>query len=266
MDSSPSALQPSGTFLKWWVFLMVSLGTLSVAMGITAVNIAIPTIMSALSASLDKIQWVLTGFMITQTVLIPSVGWVGGRVGDRNLFILSMAFFTIGSLLCSISWSADSLIFFRIVQAVGAGPLIAVAMSIMFEAFPPHERGMAMGLFMTGWSIGPFFGPLLGGYLAEHVSWRAIFYINIPLGLVSIAAAYLILPRKKKETAKTPFDLFGFLTLAAGTVTLLLALSQGPDLGWGSPVIVELFSASAVLWALFVVAELRSRNPYIEVY
>ncbi len=265
MESSPSSVQPSGAFLKWWIFLIVSLGTLSVALGVTAVNIAIPTIMSSLGASLDKIQWVLTGFMITRTVLIPSIGWVGERIGDRNLFILSMAVFTAGSLLCSVAWSADSLIFFRIVQAAGAGPLIAVAMSIMFEAFPRHERGMAMGLFMTGWSIGPFFGPLLGGYLAEHVDWRAIFYINIPFGLLSIAAAYLILPRRKEEKERTPFDLLGFLTLTGGTVTLLLALSQVQNLGWGSPLIVELFSASAVLWALFVAAELRSRYPYIAV-
>jgi len=170
MESSPTSVHPSGAFLKWWVFLIVSLGTLSVALGVTAVNIAIPTIMSSLGASLDKIQWVLTGFMITRTVLIPSIGWVGERIGDRNLFIFSMAIFTAGSLLCSIAWSADSLIFFRIIQAAGAGPLIAVAMSIMFEAFPRHQRGMAMGLFMTGWSIGPFFGPLLGGYLVEHVN------------------------------------------------------------------------------------------------
>jgi DHA2 family multidrug resistance protein len=231
----------------------------------TAVNIAIPAIMSSLSASLDQIQWVLTGFAITRTVLIPSVGWLGGRIGDRNLFMLSMAIFTAGSLLCSVSWNADSLVFFRIIQAVGAGPLIAVAMSIMFEAFPRHERGMAMGLFMTGWSIGPFFGPLLGGYLVQYVDWRAIFYINIPFGLLSIAAAYFMLPQKKKEEEKPPFDLPGFLTLTGGTVTLLLALSQGQELGWGSQWIAGLFFASAVLWALFVAAELRSRKPYIEV-
>jgi DHA2 family multidrug resistance protein len=231
----------------------------------TAVNIAIPAIMSSLSASLDQIQWVLTGFAITRTVLIPSVGWLGGRIGDRNLFMLSMAIFTAGSLLCSVSWNADSLVFFRIIQAVGAGPLIAVAMSIMFEAFPRHERGMAMGLFMTGWSIGPFFGPLLGGYLVQYVDWRAIFYINIPFGLLSIAAAYFMLPQEKKEKEKPPFDLPGFLTLTGGTVTLLLALSQGQELGWGSQWIAGLFFASAVLWALFVAAELRSRKPYIEV-
>ncbi|MFQ5850598.1 MAG: DHA2 family efflux MFS transporter permease subunit [Candidatus Binatia bacterium] len=265
MEPSSFSLQPSGAFFKWWIFLIVSLGTLSVALGMTAVNIAIPTIMSSLSASLDRIQWVLTGFMITRTVLIPSVGWIGDRIGDRNLFILSMVIFTGGSFLCSISWDADSLIFFRIIQAVGAGPLIGVAMSIMFEAFPPHERGLAMGLFMTGWSVGPFFGPLLGGYLVEHVNWRAIFYINIPFGLLSILAAYLILPQRKSREGTNPFDLLGFVSLTGGVVTLLLALSRGQEEGWGSQLIVGLLSVSAVLLALFVVAELKSKNPYIEI-
>ncbi|MCH7915257.1 MAG: MFS transporter, partial [Deltaproteobacteria bacterium] len=110
MEASPSSSQSSQPNTKWWVFLIVSLGTLSVALGITSIDIAIPTMMSSLGASLDKIQWVLIGFMITRTVLIPSVGWLGGRIGDRNLFIYSMAFFIMGSLLCSISWSADSLV------------------------------------------------------------------------------------------------------------------------------------------------------------
>ncbi|MGH7771161.1 MAG: DHA2 family efflux MFS transporter permease subunit [Candidatus Binatia bacterium] len=249
---------------KWWVSLPLFLGTLSVALTATSVDIAIPTIMSSLGASLNKIQWVLTGFMITRTVLIPSVGWLGDRLGDRDLFILSTAVFTLGSFLCSISWNADSLILFRIIQAVGAGPLIGVAMAIMYEAFPPYERGLAMGLFMTGWSLGPFFGPLLGGYLTEHVHWRAIFYINIPVGLLSIVAAFFLLPRQTTAERKTPFDLFGFVMMIGAVATLLLALSQGHEKGWGSRLIMALFSGSLVFFFLFVIAELKVKNPFVE--
>lgn len=261
--SSPSA-EASASAHKWWVSLTLFLGTLSVALTATAVDIAIPSIMSSLGASLNKIQWVLTGFMITRTVLIPSVGWLGDRLGDRDLFILSTAVFTLGSFLCSISWDADSLIFFRIIQAVGAGPLIGVAMAIMYEAFPPHERGLAMGLFMTGWSLGPFFGPLLGGYLTEHVHWRAIFYINIPVGLLSIVAAFFLLPGRKSEVRATPFDLFGFLTMTGAVVTLLLALSQGHEKGWGSGPIVALFGASVIFFFFFVAVELSAKDPFVE--
>ena len=263
-DSTSAASDLSPYAHKWGVSLTLFLGTLSVALTATAVDIAIPSIMSSLGASLTKIQWVLTAFMITRTVLIPSVGWLGDRLGDRDLFILSTAVFTLGSFLCSVSWDADSLVFFRIIQAMGAGPLIGVAMAIMYEAFPRHERGFAMGLFMAGWSLGPFFGPLLGGYLTEHVHWRAIFYINIPVGLLGIVAGFVLLPRKRGEGSQSPFDGFGFVTMTGAVVTLLLALSQGQEKGWGSRFIVALFFLSLVLFFLFAVVEFKVKNPFVE--
>lgn len=261
ISPSPS---PDG-FRKWWIALTLFLGTLSVGLSVTAVNIAIPTIMSSFGTSLNRIQWVLTGFMIARTVLIPSVGWLGDRIGDRNVFVLSTTIFTAGSLLCSMSWNAESLILFRVVQGVGAGPLLGVAMAIMFEAFPPKERGLAMGLFMTGWSLGPFLGPLLGGYLAEHVHWRAIFYINLPTGLLSIISGYYILPRSTSKAAAAPLDAFGLVTITGATTALLLALSLGQEEGWGSRFIVGLFALSGILLVLFLGAELRLKNPFLEV-
>jgi MFS transporter, DHA2 family, multidrug resistance protein len=265
MDAAESAPPDEPGLRKWWIAITLFLGTLSIGLSVSAVNIAIPTIMSSLGTSLNRIQWVLTGFMITRTVLIPSVGWLGERMGDRNLFIASTSIFTVGSLLCSFAWNADSLIFFRVVQAIGAGPLLGVSMAIMFEAFPRDQRGLAMGLFMTGWSLGPFFGPLLGGYLSEHVHWRAIFYINLPTGLLSIVSGYYLLPRTHvKSPNAAPLDLFGLVTMAAGTVSLLLALNLGHEEGWGSRLIVSLFAASAVFFVLFVTAELRTKHPFLE--
>jgi MFS transporter, DHA2 family, multidrug resistance protein len=260
----PAPEDSSGHVHKWWICLTLSLGTLSVGLSATTVDIAIPTIMSSLGASLNKVQWVLTGFMITRTVLTPSVGWLGDRLGDRNLFILSTAMYTLGSFLCSVSWSADSLIFFRIFQAVGAGPLIGVAMAIMYDAFPARDRGLAMGLFMTGWSLGPFFGPLVGGYLTEHVHWRAIFYINIPVGLLSVVAAFFLLPRRNADEEKIPLDWLGFASMTAAVTALLIALSQGHEEGWRSRYIVSLFGASSVLFCLFMFVELRVKSPFVE--
>ena len=263
----PTATLPEGSdgLRKWWIAITLFLGTLSIGLSVSAVNIAIPTIMSSLGTSLNRIQWVLTGFMITRTVLIPCVGWLGERFGDRNLFIASTTIFTVGSLLCSFSWNADSLIFFRIVQAVGAGPLLGVSMAIMFEAFPRHERGLAMGLFMTGWSLGPFFGPLIGGYLTEHVHWRAIFYINLPTGVLSIISGYYLLPRvSAKSSGAAPLDLPGLLSMTAATVALLLALNLGHEEGWGSRLIISLFAISAVFFTVFIVAELKASHPFIE--
>jgi EmrB/QacA subfamily drug resistance transporter len=261
-DNTAHSLVPedsSGHAHKWWICLTLSLGTLSVGLSATTVDIAIPTIMSSLGASLNKVQWVLTGFMITRTVLTPSVGWLG----DRNLHP-EHGHVTLGSFLCSVSWSADSLIFFRILQAVGAGPLIGVAMAIMYDAFPARDRGLAMGLFMTGWSLGPFFGPLIGGYLTEHVHWRAIFYINIPVGLLSVVAAFFLLPRHSAEQEKIPLDWIGFASMTAAVTALLIALSQGHEEGWSSRYIVSLFGASAVLFCLFIFVELRVKHPFVE--
>ena len=250
-----SPLQSSDGFRKWSIAITLFLGTLSVGLSVTAVNIAIPTMMSSFGVSLNRIQWVLTGFMITRTVLIPCVGWLGDRIGDRNVFILSTTLFTAGSLLCSLSWNTESLIFFRIIQGIGAGPLLGVAMAIMFEAFPRNERGLAMGLFMTGWSLGPFFGPLLGGYLAEHVHWRAIFYINLPTGVLSILAGYYILPRTKSHAAPAPLD--GCRPdhddrrdhrAAAGS-------EHGPGRRLGKPIYRRPFHLSRHSIALFLVAE-----------
>ena len=259
-----SPLQNSAGFRKWSIAITLFLGTLSVGLSVTAVNIAIPTMMSSFGTSLNRIQWVLTGFMITRTVLIPCVGWLGDRLGDRNVFLLSTTLFTAGSLLCSLSWNTESLIFFRIIQGIGAGPLLGVAMAIMFEAFPRHERGLAMGLFMTGWSLGPFLGPILGGYLVEHVHWRAIFYINLPTGLLSIVAGYYILPRTKSQAAAAPLDAFGLITMIGATIALLLALSMGQEEGWSSRFIVGLFIVAAILTALFLVAETRVKQPFLE--
>jgi len=122
-----------------------------------------------------------------------------------------------------------------------------------------------MGLFMTGWSLGPFLGPLLGGYLAEHVHWRAIFYINLPTGLLSILAGYYILPGNKSKAVAAPLDGFGLLTMTGATIALLLALSLGQEEGWGSRFIVGLFTSSAILFVLFLVAELRMKQPFLEV-
>lgn len=261
----PGAPQGSyDSWRKWGTCLTLFLGTLAVALSATSLNVAIPSIMSSLGASLNRIQWVLTAFMITRTVLIPSTGWLGDRLGDRNLFIVSTALFTAGSLLCSISWDADSLIFFRVIQGVGAGPLMGVSMAIMFEAFPPHERGLAMGLFMTGWSLGPFFGPLVGGYLTEHVHWRAIFYLNLPAGLLSIASAYFILPRTRTVRG-SPLDFLGCVTMTAGVVLLLLGLTLGQEYGWSSRFIVGALSGALASFVLFVIVELNVKHPFVEV-
>jgi len=265
MTPAPPPVQTYDPARKWPVTITLSLGMISVGLGITGVDTAIPAMMSSLGTSLHRIQWVLIAFMITRTVLIPCVGWLGQRIGDRNLFILSAATFGAGSFLCSIAWDVNSLIFFRIIQGMGVGPLIGVSMSIMYEAFPRNERGLAMGLFMTGWSLGPFFGPPAGGYLAQYISWRTIFYLPLPTLIVAIMAAVFILPRRSLSHKPFGFDLLGFVTLTGGLVCMLLGLTQGQQEGWASHKILSLFGSAALLIAVFIMAELRAEHPYVQI-
>jgi DHA2 family multidrug resistance protein len=254
---------PSST-LKWWIAFILALSQLSVGWSVTAVNLAIPTMMASLGASLNQIQWVLTGFLITRTVMMPTVGSLGSRMSDRSLFVLCTGVFTAGSFLCSIAWDAESLSVFRIIQAIGAGPLTAISMAIMFEAFPPHQRGLAMGIFSASWSIAPYIGPPLGGYIVEQLHWRAIFSANVFAGLINIVGAYFLFPHKKPEKKGQSFDLLGFLTFTGGTVALLVIVSQGQELGWKSPLVVISFAISMFLLFLFVTIQLTVKDPFME--
>ena len=170
--------QGSSPSFKWWIASVLCLSQISVGCSITAVTIAIPSMMASLGASLNQIQWVLTGFLITRTVMMPLAGSLGSQMSDRSFFMLCTGVFTAGSFLCAIAWNAESLSVFRIIQAIGAGPLVAVSMAIMFETFPPHQRGLAMGIFSASWSIAPYVGPPLGGLVVELLDWTIIFYAN----------------------------------------------------------------------------------------
>ena len=146
--------QEQGAF-HWWSTCGVMLGALAVSLSQGVLNVAIPSMMSSLSTDLDRIQWVQTGYQIIQAVLIPAVGWLGARLGTKRLFILSTLIFTIGSVLCGLAWDINSLIFFRILQGIGGGPINPLSMSIMYSTFPPDKRGLAMGLNNFCHSFGP---------------------------------------------------------------------------------------------------------------
>ena len=220
--------------------------------------------MAALGVSLDRVHWVLTGFLITRTVLMPTVGWLGSRLGNRNLFVLCTSIFIAGAFLCSLSWDTTSLVAFRVLQAIGAGPLAGISMTIIFQAFPSDQRGLALGLFSGSWSIGPFVGAAVGGYIAQQIDWRAIFYINVILGIGTITGACFLFPSRAKEEKPQPFDLVGFLTFTSGMAALLIGLTRGRDLGWGSPLIVTVFAFSCVVLGSFVFLQLVAKQPFLE--
>jgi DHA2 family multidrug resistance protein len=255
-----SADRPS---YKWWVAATVMLGAFLVVVSGATVNVALPPIMTTFSLNLDEAQWVITAYMIASAVLIPTVGWLGNRLGNRNLFLFSLLMFISSSALCGLAWSGGALIFFRILQGIGGGPLIPMAMVLINDAFSPRERGLAMGLFGLAAAFGPAVGPVLGGYLTDYLSWRAVFYLNVLPGLVCMGMVFAVLPGTRDEHRRS-MDLPGLVTLAVFLVSLLIALSQGQRQGWDSPYIQRLFLIAGATFVAFVAIELCRAEPLVD--
>jgi MFS transporter, DHA2 family, multidrug resistance protein len=258
-----SWIAPSHPSYKWWVTATVMLGAFLVVVSGATVNVALPPLMTTFSMNLDEVQWVITAYMIASAVLIPTVGWLGNRLGNRNLFLLSLLTFISSSALCGLAWGGGVLIVFRILQGVGGGPLIPMAMVLLNDAFPPRERGLAMGMFGLAAAFGPAVGPVIGGYLTDHLSWRAVFYLNIVPGILCMALVFIVLP-DTREAQRRSLDLWGLTTLAVFLVCLLIALSQGHRHGWDSPFIQRLFVVAGVTFVAFVMIECWRHEPLVD--
>lgn len=265
-DSVPGPRPPLGAnspHYHWWITAVLMLGFTTAGLSVTVVNLAFPQIMTSLRADLNVMQWVQTAYMIMQAVMMPSVGWLGSRLGNRKLYLLSLSVFIAGSILCGMAWDVYSLIAFRLVQAIGVGPMFPITQVIMFQTFPEEKRGLAMGISSLGFSFGPMIGPVLGGYLLEHASWRAVFYINVPVGIVGLLLAYFILPHPRDQERRT-LDVMGMVSMALFLISFLMAMSQGREEGWDSQYILSLLAIALVAGVTFVVTELRSRQPFVE--
>jgi len=258
------AISPDRPSYKWWVALTVMLSAFIVVMSSATVSVALPPIMTAYGLNIDEAQWIVTAYMIAGAVLIPTVGWLGNRLGNRNVFLISLAVFVVGSALCSFAWSSTSLILFRVVQGIGSGPIMPMALVILNSSFPPRQRGLAMGLYGLGVSFGPAFGPVLGGYVTEYLSWRVVFSVNVIPGIIGMLLVMLVLPNNR-ESVQRSFDLAGLLCLSVFLVSLLSALSQGHRFGWDAPIIQRLFVVGGLAFVLFLVLELWKEEPLVEV-
>ncbi len=254
---------PANPTYHWLTTIIVMCGSFMVVLDATVVIIALPKIMADFGVNINKIQWIITAYMLTMAIMMPSVGWLSQRLGNRGLFLVSLAIFTAASVLCGTAWNINALILFRVLQGFGAGLIMPIAMAIIFEAFPVERRGMAMGIYGLGATFGPVIGPTLGGYLTEKFSWHLIFLINIPVGLVAIVLAAWILPGGTTRKG-LHFDVWGFVTMAVGLGCLLMGLSQGRQEGWTSTYILGLFGVALAALAVFLRVELTSSHPFID--
>lgn len=243
------------------LFLLV--GAFMSLLDSSIVNVAIPTLESAFSATTSDIQWVITIYLLVLGVAVPASGWLTDRLGPKNLYVASLAVFTVGSFLSGFAWSTESLIAFRAFQAIGGGMIMPVTMSMVYRLVPRSRIGAAMGIFGVAMILAPAVGPTLGGYLVQYVDWRFIFYINVPIGIFGFFGSLAYLPSLKTKLAGR-FDVAGFVTSAIGLFSLLFALSEGQTWGWTSEGVVLFFYAAVASLALFVYIEVTTETPLLD--
>jgi EmrB/QacA subfamily drug resistance transporter len=228
------------------------------------VNVAVPTIQKQFSTTTQDIQWISTAYTLCLGVIVPTSAWLGERLGLKRLYLISLIGFSAASALCGMAWDLNSMIMFRILQAVPGGVIPVTCLTILYRMVPKEKLGAAMGLYGLGIVVAPGVGPTLGGYLVEYVDWRLIFYINVPIGILGVLAAIVVLPRMPGAAGRR-FDVPGFVCIAAGLFALLLALSEGQDWGWTGYRVLILVCVAVTMLALFVVRELEVAEPLLNV-
>ena len=260
-------LNPQNEVYRWLVLASVMVGTFMAVLDATVVNVALPKLMATFGVSVDRVEWILTAYLLIFGVTLPSSGWFADHIGYKRVFVFALFLFTLGSFLSSLAWSLNVLIAFRVIQGAGAGLLMPVGMAIIMREFPPEKRGVALGFWAISASASVSLGPTIGGYLIDNYSWHTIFDVNVPIGLAGILASSIILREYKSEDTRS-FDIIGFLSLATFLTALLLALSNGNSAwntgGWTSNFILTCFAFSAIGLVVFIMAEFTVKHPLIE--
>jgi DHA2 family multidrug resistance protein len=254
-----------GTMSRGLVALTVMLPTLIEIIDTSVVNVSLNHIRGSLSAGIDESTWTITAYLVSNAIIIPMAGWLSRLIGRKNYLIASIALFTFSSFMCGSAWSLQSLVFFRIIQGIGGGGLVPLSQSILLETFPREKHGTAMAIFGMGAMLGPIVGPVLGGWITDNWSWRWIFYINIPIGILSIIMNIIVIqdpPYMKR--VKMKIDYWGLAFLAAGLGSLQFILDKGENEDWfASNLIVTFAIISAVSLVLLVINEYYSEHPIV---
>jgi EmrB/QacA subfamily drug resistance transporter len=228
----------------------------------TVVNVALPSIQRDLDSDLSELEWIVTGYALTFASLMLVGGKVADAYGRRLIFVVGIAVFTVASLLCGLATSSEMLIGARVLQGAGAALMNPATLSIIAATFPPRQRGTAIGIWAGVSALALAIGPLVGGLITEHIHWSWIFFVNIPVGVVGVAASFLLIDESRDETHAS-LDLPGLAASAVGLFALTYGLIEANTYGWSSPRIVGAFALSAISLASFVVLERRRRDPML---
>lgn len=252
---------------KWIVASVVIFGFFMTILDATIVNIAIPRLQNVFGADLTSVQWVLTAYTLVQGVATPLTAFLSQRLGQKRLYLMALAGFTMGSILCGLSISLPMLIFFRVVQGAMGAFMSPLAITLLYSEFPVEERGTAMGALGIPILLAPALGPTLGGYIVTFLGWQLIFFINLPIGILGIILGFFFL-RERRPPTRTAFDIPGFLCAAIGLTSLLYGLSDASTDGWSSAKVVGFLLLGVLMLVAFVVVEVtttnRGRQPLLD--
>jgi EmrB/QacA subfamily drug resistance transporter len=242
---------------------LLGLGLITFAIDASNTVLILPKVMTSLRVEVYQIHWVLTAPGITRTVMTAATGWLSGWFGPRALYLLCIGGMTVGSLGSMLAWDWPSLIFFRMLSGAGGGMIPQISQAIFYQIFPPGQRGMALAFSLMGWSVGPAFGPFMGGNLLEFAPWRVVYAITTALSGLGLLMAWIWLPSLRRPERRR-LDYYGVLAVTVAISALLIALSQGNREGWGSQYILTLFAIAGAAAIAVVVVELCHPQPLIE--
>ncbi len=244
------------------ITLTVMVASILQALDNTIANVALPRMQGSLSATYDQMTWVLTSYIVAAAIMTPLTGWLADRYGRKPLFLVSIVGFTISSALCGLAQSLDQIVLFRVLQGAFGAALIPMSQAVLFDAYPPRDHGRAMAIWGLGVVLGPTIGPMLGGWLTDNYSWRWVFYINVPFGVLAVLGVLAYFPDTTHE--RKSFDFFGFAMLSVFVGALQVMLDRGPLRDWFSSTEIKIEAVVAALaFYLFVTHTLTARRPFV---
>ncbi|MFP5229097.1 MAG: DHA2 family efflux MFS transporter permease subunit [Acidobacteriota bacterium] len=266
-EAAPAPWIPSAN--RWMIAVSVMTATFMVVLDSSVAAVALPHIAGNLSASTDEATWVLTSYLVSNAIMLPATGWITGRIGRKRLLILSIILFTAASLLCGLAIDMPMLILARVLQGIGGGGMQPLAQAILLESFPPREHGTAMAVYGVGIVVAPVIGPTLGGWITDSYSWRWIFYINLPVGVLALflAGLYIEDPPYILRKIQGAIDYLGFVLMALWLGSLQLVLDKGQESDWfGATWIRWTAFVSVAAFVCFLSRELRSHDPIVQLH
>jgi DHA2 family multidrug resistance protein len=250
---------------KWIITITVILASMIELIDTSIVNVALPQMMGNLGATLDEIAWVVTGYVVANVIVIPMTGWFATMLGRRNYFVGSLILFTTASFFCGHAVGLWELVIFRFIQGAGGGAMLSTSQAILVETYPPEELGLANALFGLGVVMGPTIGPTLGGWITDSYSWRWVFYVNLPIGVVAVLMSLAYLPDPKEVRKIASIDWAGIILLILGIGSLQIVLERGEREDWFDARYITVLTGVAVLSILaFIWRELTAEHPVVD--